>query len=201
MELEEMQAAWSQMSTELEQQKQLTNDIIMKMIQEKHTSLWGKYRRIETIGALVCFSAVAYILFNFSKLDTNALRICGLLMVIFLTLLPIFSLTILKGMSNINIRSRNYIQTMQDYVKHKKRFATFQKVNLGASFVFMLLTIPVSAKILNGENLFESMDEKLLYSLPLMVLLFVGLIVLITKLNRKVLTNTEKLLEEIKDVS
>lgn len=121
-------------------------------------------------------------------------------MVIFLILLPIFSLTILKGMSSINIASRNYIETMQDYVKHKKRFATFQKVNLGASFIFMLLTIPVSAKLLNGENLFETFDDKLLYAIPFMLVFFAGLVYMITKLNRRVLTNTETLLEEIKEV-
>ena len=41
MELEEMQAAWSQMSQDLEKQKQLTDEIILKMTQQKYTSQWN----------------------------------------------------------------------------------------------------------------------------------------------------------------
>lgn len=201
MELEDMQAAWSEMSSALDKQKQLTDEIILKMTQERHTSRWNSYRRFEFIGAIVCYAAVIYLLFNFTKLDTLGLQICGGLMIVFLIALPIFSLGILKNMANLTIDSRDNAQMMKAYAKKKKNFVTFQKVNIGASLLFMFLTIPVSSKILNDENLLAKFDEKLLFALPLCVLFFALLMWWVTKVNRKMLHNTETLLSEVQEMS
>lgn len=199
MELEEMQAAWSQMSSELEKQKQLTDEIILKMIQEKHTSRWNRYARFEFIGAIVCYAALIFIIINFSKLDTLALQVCGILMIVFLLLLPIFSIKFIKEMSALNIDGHNNVQMMRDYVKKKKNFVIFQKTNMVLSFFFMLLTIPVSAKLLNDENLFITLDKKLLFAIPACTIFFIVLIYLGYRGNRSVLRSTDKLLEEVKE--
>lgn len=199
MDLEEMQAAWSQMSSDLDKQKRLTDEIILTMIQEKHTSRWNKYARFEMVGAVVCYAAVIYILAHFSKLDTLALQICGGFMLVFLMLLPIFSIKIIKNMSALAIDGRNNVQMMKDYAKKKKDFITFQKVNMISSFAFMLLTIPVSAKILNDENLFITLDNKLLYVIPLCILFLVGILYVVYRANRKVMRSTERLIQEVKE--
>ncbi len=199
MELEEMQAAWSQMSQQLEAQKKLTDEIILKMTKQRYQNHWNKIATPEKIGGVICYAAVIALIINFNKLDTLALQISGVLCIIILTILPILSLKTIRDLQHIDISENNYKQTMEAFVKGKKRFINFQKLNIGISFLFMLLTIPVSAKLFNGENLFETMDKKLLIALPVCFFFFYLLIRFVSKCYKGVIKNSEAILEDIKE--
>lgn len=199
MELEEMQAAWSQMSQELEKQKQLTDEIIVKMTQQKYTSQWNKIMTGEKIGFVICYGVLIAILFNFNKLDTFALQLSGVLCVVILAILPILSLQTLRAMKRVNVTTMNYKETMETYAKGKKNFVNFQKLNIVLSFVFMLLTVPVSAKLLNGENLFETLDPKLGYASIFMLAFFGLLIWIVTRWYKRVIRNSDTILQEIEE--
>lgn len=197
MELEEMQAAWSQMSQELEKQKQLTDEIILKMTQQTYTSQWNKIMTGEKIGTVICYSALIAILFNFKELDTMALQLSGALCVVILGILPILSLQTLRVMKRVNVTTMNYKETMETYAKGKKNFVNFQKLNIALSFVFMLLTVPVSAKLLKGKNLFETLDPKLGYASIFMLVFFGLLIWIVTRWYKRVIRNSDTILQEI----
>lgn len=199
MELEEMQAAWSQMSQELEKQKQLTDEIILKMTQQKYTSQWNKIMTGEKIGSVICYGALIAILFNFEKLDTLALQLSGALCVVILGILPIISLQTLRAMKRVNVTTMNYKETMETYAKGKKNFVNFQKLNIALSFVFMLLTVPVSAKLLNDENLFETLDPKLGYASIFMLAFFGLLIWIVTRWYKSVIRNSDAILQEVEE--
>ena len=68
MDLDEMKLAWSDMTVQMEQQKKLTDDIILKMTQEKSTSRLGRIIALESFGLLVTFIALVYVILNFDKL-------------------------------------------------------------------------------------------------------------------------------------
>ena len=89
MDLEEIQTIWSEMSDQLEQQKKLTNELIMKMTQERYRTKFDKITFYESIGAVICFLAAIYFLVNINKLDTWYLLACGIFTIAFLILLPI----------------------------------------------------------------------------------------------------------------
>lgn len=197
MELEDMQAAWSQMSQELEKQKQLTDEIILKMTQQKYTSQWNKIFTAEKIGGVICYIAAIALLFNFSKLDTLGLQISGGLSVFILAILPILSLKTIRAMKRVNVTTMNYKETMETYANGKKNFVNFQKLNIGLSFVFMLLTVPVSAKLFNGENLFETLDPKLGIAIPFMFVFFGLLVWVMIRCYKSILRNSERILHEI----
>jgi p-aminobenzoyl-glutamate transporter AbgT len=86
---------------------------------------------------------------------------------------------------------------MASYARAKKRFVNFQKMNMIGSFFFMLLTIPVTGKLINDENLFESLDTKLLIALPICFLLFFLMIRYISKFSCGLLKQSEDILSEI----
>jgi hypothetical protein len=199
MELEEMQAAWSQMSQELEQQKQLTDEIILKMTQQKYSNQWNKIFTAEKAGSVICYVALVAILANFRDLDTIPLQICGILSMLILAILPILSLKTIKAMKRVNVTTMSYKETMETYAKGKKNFVNFQKLNIGISFVFMLLTVPLSAKLFNGEDLFETLDPKLGIAAPFMLLFFGLLIWVVMRCYKRVLRNSENILQEIED--
>lgn len=199
MELEEMQAAWSQMSQELEKQKQLTDEIILKMTQQKYISQWNKIFTGEKIGSVICYAVLIAIMANFNKLDTIGLQISGILCMLLLAILPIISLRTIRGMKKVNVTTMSYKETMETYAKEKRNFVNFQKLNIALSFVFMLLTIPVSAKLFNDENLFETLDPKLGIAAPFMLIFFGLLIWVVTKWYKRVLHNSETILQEIEE--
>lgn len=199
MELEEMQAAWSQMSQELEKQKQLTDEIILKMTQQRYTSQWNKIFTGEKIGGVICYVALVAILAYFKELDTIPLQIAGILCMLILAILPILSLKTIKAMKRVNVTTMSYKETMKTYAEGKKNFVNFQKLNIGLSFVFMILTVPVSAKLLNGKNLFETLDPKLGIAAPFMLALFGLLIWAVTRCYKRILRNSENILKEIEE--
>jgi len=92
MELEELQAAWTQMSNELEKQKELTNTLIMDMTKEKYNAKFRTITNYEKAGTLVCVASAVFIALNIQKLDTWYLLACGLFAVLFSVIMPILVL-------------------------------------------------------------------------------------------------------------
>ena len=197
MELEEMQAAWNEMSSELDKQKQITNDIIMKMTQQRYANTWNHIRTFELIGTFICYGAIIYLLVNFGKLDTTPLFISGIVTTIILAILPILSLKTIRGMKEVTTTTRTVKETMEIYSKRKTQFINFQKLNIVVSFLFMLVIIPVGSKVINNKDLFVKFDNKLLVAMPIMLILFAVLIWFVTKTYKKVLNKSEHLIDEM----
>ena len=103
MEIEELQATWTQMSEELEKQKKLTKEIILKMTHQDYKDRLNKIAIPEKISAVFTYVVAAILLFRFYELDTLPLRICGVITLAILIVLPYFSLKYLNGMRNLNV--------------------------------------------------------------------------------------------------
>lgn len=154
MEIEEMQALWSELTDQLEKQKKLTDKIIMDMTQERYSNKFRKITNIETFGALVCFIMGLYILINFPKLDTWYLMACGAITLTFLFGLPLMALSALRNIRNVNIRDKNYKEALLDYSKAKRRIMNIQKVAIFASFIVMIAASGVFAKVWGNKDFF-----------------------------------------------
>ena len=167
MELKELETLWSEMSQELETQKKLTNELIMNMTQEKYSNKFQKISTYETIGGVICIIAAIFILTKFSLLDTWYLQLCGLFTVLFLVLLPVFSLNSLRRIQKINISDKNFKETLVSFSKAKKQLLLFQRLGIYLSFILMFTTLPVASKIMKGKDLFLDSNIWYIY-LPIM---------------------------------
>lgn len=196
MELEEMQAAWTAMSGELAQQKKLTNELIMKMTQERYTNTWNHVRNFEIFGTLICYAILLYLLFNFGKLDTTPLRIFGSIAAVSLAILPILSLKTIRGMKEINVTSMTIKEILETYSKRKKQFVYFQKFNVFMSFLLMLVVVPVSGKIMNNEDLLSNFDDKLLLAMPIMFVFFGLLMWFAIYTYKRILNKSQRMIDE-----
>ncbi|MFH6603857.1 hypothetical protein ACEZ3G_10250 [Maribacter algicola] len=154
MEIEQLQAAWSQMSNELEQQKKLTDKIIMEMTQQRYSNKFRTISFYETIGAAICFLNAIYILVNFFKLDTWYLITCGIFTLAFLIVMPILVLRSLKKVRNLNILNRTYKETLVSYTKEKKVLLKIQQFGTYSSFILMFTTAAVFSKLFNNKDFF-----------------------------------------------
>lgn len=169
MELKELETLWSELNQELETQKKLTNELIMNMTQQKYSNKFQKISTYETIGGVICILSGIFILTKFSLLDTWYLQLCGLFTVIFLFLLPVFSLYSLRRIQKINVADKNIKETLVSFAKAKKQLLFMQRLGLYLSFILMFTVLPVASKIMKGKDLF--LDSNILYFyLPIMAI-------------------------------
>ncbi len=154
MEIEEIKTLWSDLSDQLEQQKKLTNEIIMNMTQEKYSNKFRTLISYETAGALICLLTFLFIMFHFNKLETWYLKLCGLITIAFLFLLPLFTLRYLGQIRRFNIIDKSYTEALLGFEKAKKRLLRLQEFGVYASFVIMFTSSAVFAKIFGGKDFF-----------------------------------------------
>ncbi len=167
MELQELQTLWSQVSQQLEDQKKLTNEMIKKMTQERYSNKFSKIAIYETIGAVICFVAAFYVLFNFGKLEIWYLQLCGLITLIFLIILPVLTLKSLRNIKHINIAESSFKDTIVQFMKAKNQLLLLQRVGIYLSFLLMFTTLPVASKLLKNKDLFLETGVWYVY-LPIM---------------------------------
>lgn len=172
MNIEELQAVWQEMSSELEKQKKLTHQIIMQMTQERYRSKLQKIANIEGTGAIVCFLAGTYVVFNFNTLDTWYLQFCGIFTIAFLFLLPVLVMRSIFAMRKIDIRAGKHAETLARFTKARNQFLFLQRIGIGLALVLMFTTLPVASKIMTGKDLFTELNIWLWY-LPVMLIFIV----------------------------
>ncbi len=172
MELEELQATWAQMSTELEHQKIITNEIILQMTQQRYTNKFSKITFYESIGAFICLIMAAYIIVNFASLTTWYLQLSGILSLAFLVILPILVLRALKRIQNLGVKDANYSDMIIRFTKAKKHLLFLQRLGMYLTFLFFLTVMPVFNMILKGNDIFLNYQASLWYIPVVGVFLF-----------------------------
>ncbi len=172
MNVEELQSIWNEMSAELEKQKRLTHEIIIKMTKERYKGQLQKIAKYEGIGAVVCFGAAVFILLNFDKLDTWYLAVCGAFTMMYLLVLPIMVLRSIQNMRRIDISKGNYTDNLQSFTKARDQFLFLQRIGIGLAFLLILTTLPVAGKLMNKKDIFMN-SELLLWYLPVMIVFLV----------------------------
>lgn len=154
MELEEMKSLWQGMSKELKQQQKLTDKIIIDMTKVKYQNKIQAISTPESIGAVICLLMAVILLVNLEKLDTWYLMTSGLFSVVFLIFLPVFSLRSISKLKNINIQQNDYKQTLLEFSKRKNHFLKVQKIGVLFSFIFLIVCLPVTIKIIDNKDIF-----------------------------------------------
>ena len=155
MELEELQSVWSEMSMQLENQKKLTHKLIMDMTQEKYNRKFQKFVHYEGLGAIVCIGAAIWLLLNLHRLDTWYFMAMGLLALAFLVGLPVLVLLALRNIKNIRLADGTYSQTLLAYARAKNKLLYVQRLGIRLGYIFALISLPLSAKLMNDKDVFQ----------------------------------------------
>jgi len=171
MEFEELQAAWSAMSTELKNQKKITDKIIIDMTKQKYKSKYSTAKTLESLASIVCFGMALYVILNFGKLDTWYLQALGVFTVLFYTVFPVLSLNALFRLHNLDL-SQDYSRLMIDFGKRKKWFLLVQQLSIVLCFILVIAALPVAVKISKGKDLLLQSSTWLWYVPFAMIFLF-----------------------------
>ncbi|QCW98729.1 hypothetical protein FGM00_00795 [Aggregatimonas sangjinii] len=154
MTLEEMQHVWSEMTEKIDEQKRLTDTLIINMKQEKFRNKISRIARYESLGAVICFLAALAIIVNIGKLDTWYLLASGIVVIAYLVLIPWIVLKKIAQMKRIDMVENNYRQSLIEFTKKRKQFLFWQRTAIFLNFFLLVLILPVSSKLLKGKDLF-----------------------------------------------
>ncbi len=198
MDITEIQSIWSEMSIELEKQKKLTNEVILKMTQQQYRDRMNKIKYPEIFGGLVCLAVALLILFHFHELDTWPLRVCGAISLLVIIILPILSFKAIKQMDSVNIIESDYKQALTDFAKGKQQFLNVQKLSVYLGFALLLTSSVVFAKLMGGENILSAEKMKsILISLPFGLIFFIFFTRWVIKRSKEKLNSVAHILERL----
>lgn len=201
MELEEMQKVWSQLGDQIEDQKKLTNKIIMEMTQERYKSKIGILSKYEGIGAVICFTAAIVLLLQFQRLDTWYLLASGIFTVAYLIIVPAMVLRSINSMKRINVINSTYKETLIAYTKKKRQFLLIQKVSIYLNFLLLAFSLPVVVKVFRGKDIFITNIELLYWYIPIMVVFLILFSIWVYVKYKNVTISASRILEELENPS
>lgn len=195
MELDEMKNLWQGLSKKVENQELLTKKSIEKVTEQKYHSKLNKIRYSEIIGAIICYLGAIFIIMNFIKIDSFAEQAFAVIAIGLLFTLPIISLISLRSMQKLQISSKPYLDTLNEFGKRKIKFQRFQKLNVSLGLFLIIIAIPVLSAI-KGFDLSKT-EHFWTLTFPISVIAFLGFAIWVLRSYNKSLEDTEKLLSEI----
>jgi len=161
MELEEMKSVWSTMSVELDKQKKLTSDLILKMAHEKSNSRLGRIIFAESVGSVVALAAAIYVLTNFDRFNSTFNVIAGAGTVALLIISVIMAIFLIRKARMINILNDTYTEAITHYRELKKMLRFYKRFSMVMYFIMPFILLPVVSLLVIGKDLSTDTGELL----------------------------------------
>jgi hypothetical protein len=105
------------------------------------------------MGSLVCLFIAGWLLWNFDRLDTTVLRICGGVSALLLITLPFVSLQSMKGLGQIGIGVTSYAETLREFAGQRRRFTRLQRLNKALTTPFVVVITPTMVRLLADKDI------------------------------------------------
>ena len=196
MELDDLKNSWEDINQQVKKQQNLNTEMIDKMTRSTYFSNLKKVAYAEITGAIICIAGAAFIVANFSKLNTAFLQGTGVIAILVLLTLCVFSLISLWQFNLIKDVNIPYAETLKAFAIQKIRFHKFQRINILLSYLLLVTVIILLSKFLNGKDLTSNKYFWIFsFSIGYIFLLFYSKWV--SKYYNKTLRKTEDLLREL----
>lgn len=159
MDLDEMKAVWFDLGTQLEQQKKLNQDLIMKMTQEKSSSRMGRIIRMEVFGVTVSLIILVYLLVNFSRLTDWPALAGGIGMVIILGIAIVFGIRIISQARKIDLIKSTYSTVVERFNEFRKMLGFYRKLSIWTNVVSLFCVIPVTYTLILEKSILDNLED------------------------------------------
>ncbi|MBN7818003.1 hypothetical protein [Algoriphagus pacificus] len=153
MELEEMQTLWADLSQKIEKQDKIQKELLMEITKQKFKKKLDGIRLPEMIGSVVCYIYAMYLLSKFPELDLWYNQVFAMITILILTLLPLASLSALKGMRNVKIEEDAPAQMLEKFAKSKIRFLNVQRYGMIFGGLILVTILPPISEIQGNTDL------------------------------------------------
>jgi uncharacterized integral membrane protein len=165
MELEEMQSLWDDMNQKPVKQKG-SHLNISNMTQLKYNKKAYIFKVGEIMGLLVAYTFAGIILYKFNTLDKWYLIICGIILVMYLLVMPLYTIAGIIRMKKIDLAKSSYKEVMEHFYSVKSRLKQTEKISFIASPFIFVASMVILTKIFTDIDFFA-----LTFQLPMMLLI------------------------------
>lgn len=199
MELDEMKNLWTDMTQKLDNQKILNDQLIIEMTQLKYNDKTNVLKNKEFFGLTVAYTMIGIIIYFFESLNTWYLQTAGIVMIIILGILPVYSVDWVNRLKKLDLAKSTYKEILEQFYKAQKRVKHIEIIGLVISPILFVASSVVFLKIMGNEDVFTLKPSWGL--MASMLLTFIGVIYFIitsNKKKRKQLQHIEQLLKELK---
>ncbi len=172
MELEEIKKQWDQLSSQMDKQKLLTDQMITEMKKERFQRKLKGIALPESIGSLICMGAAVLLIVKFGLLDTWYLQLFGILSIAFCLGLPLITLSAVRRMQQAGKTDWNIRDSLIEFTRARKRFLLVQRMGLIGSMLFAVVGPPALMKVMSGKDMLQG-NPILWWYLPLVLILLI----------------------------
>lgn len=159
MDLDEMKAVWSDLGAQLDQQKRLNQELIMKMTQEKSSSRMGRIILMEMVGITVSLVILVYLLLNFSRLTDWPALAGGTGMVIILGIAIVFGIRIISQARKIDLIKNTYSTVVERFNEFRKMLRFYRKLSIWTNVVSLFCVIPVTYSLILEQSILDNLRD------------------------------------------
>lgn len=199
MELEEMKAVWKELSSRLDNQEKINEQLIIRMAHQRSASRLSRIIRLESAGAIVSIAATIFIITQFHKLQDFISILSGIIVTAFLLISIVIGLLIVQRASKINIISKTYSQTYIDFKHLTALLKRYKQISLIGFFVLPVAMIPLIFVIILNKT--APLDwSKYLESLVAAVIILPIVWWLILKFYKRNISKVREAIDEVKEL-
>jgi hypothetical protein len=197
MELEEMKNIWDEMDSNPIKQSGFGLHNISNMSQLKFNENAANFKVGEIMGLFLAYTLAGIIIVNFNLFDDWYLTICGIFLIIYFMVMPLYTIVGIIKMNKIDFAKSSYKEVMEHFYFVKIRLKRAEKISFVASPFLFVSALAIITKLFIDKDLFN-----MSFQLPLVLLLifsFFGAIifnVLVFQKRDKTFQSVEELLKE-----
>ncbi|NOS90789.1 MAG: hypothetical protein HOP30_02600 [Cyclobacteriaceae bacterium] len=150
MELDEMKNVWRTMDGGKSLDPHQMNDV-SKL---EYTRKASVFTTGEVIGLVVAYTIAGLILYQFKTLDDGYLLLSGYFLVVYLLIMPLYTLFQTWKMKHIDLGQSSYKEVLEHFYTSKNNLKKAEKISLIASPILFLAAIAILTKLFTDKNLF-----------------------------------------------
>jgi 4-hydroxybenzoate polyprenyltransferase len=156
MELEEMQSIWADLSQKIEKQDKIQKELLMEITKQKFRNKLNSVRLPEMIGSVICFVYAMYFLSKFSELELWYNQIFAMITILIMTILPIASLSAIKGMRSVRIDEEAPAKMLEKFEKSKIKFWNVQRYGMIFGGILLITILPPISELKGSTEMISS---------------------------------------------
>ena len=198
MELDDLRSDWESLNKSSFNKNKLTPEKIQHMTQLKYKAIVNKINYPEWIGSLVCLLAVAFIVFQFHKLDTIFMQVLGVITVLLLIVMPALSIISLRKINFERDLGQPHATVLREFLSQKVQFHKLRRINMLCSHLLLVTTFMIFPVLFGGADIFHQKYSPVII-IPLAYIYLVFITKWVKKYYNKTLLQAESALKELEN--
>jgi MFS family permease len=151
MEFEEMKNLWENQSQTLDL-KHHTLSYVRSLALKKQTKI---FQISEVIGLVIAYLLAGMLVYHFIGLDHWFLKFCDIFLIVYLLVMPIYTLSVIRKLRQPDLINSNYKEIIDHFHFAQRKLKIAERISLVASPFLFIASVIIIAKIFSNKDVFD----------------------------------------------